>query len=113
MVNLLLLALKVCAVLEYKIAEALNKKDEQLYQIYEGNPKRGSKRPSTKRILKAFDGITIALILVNYQLQFAIMTNLEPVQTEILSLLDIDKGIYDTLADKIQMLFSNKIISEI
>jgi transposase len=38
LVNLLLLALKVCAVLEYRIAGALSKNDEQLEQIYEGNP---------------------------------------------------------------------------
>lgn len=112
LVNLLLLALKVCAVLEYKIAEALHKNDEQLAQIYEGNPKRSSKRPSAKRICKAFDGIAIALIFVNYKLQFAIMTNLEPVQTKILNLLNIEKEVYTTLAHKIQLFFSEKFSSE-
>jgi transposase len=112
LVNLLLLALKVCAVLEYKIAEALSKNDEPLYNTYEGNPKRGTKKPSTKRILNAFEGISIALVFGNYKLQFAIMTKLEPVQTKILKLLNIEKNIYDTLADKIQIFFNEKIISE-
>ena len=112
LVNLLLLALKVCAVLEYKMAKALSKNDEQLCQIYEGNPKRGSKRPSAKRICKAFDGVAIAIIFVNYKLQFAIMTNLEPVQTKILNLLNIEKEIYTALADKIQIFFSEKNMSE-
>jgi transposase len=112
LVNLLMLALKVCAVLEYKMAEALSKNDEQLYQIYEGNPKRGSKRPSSKRILKAFEGITMALIFIDYKLQLAIMTNLEPVQMNILQLLNIEKEIYTKLTDKIQIFFSQKIISE-
>lgn len=112
LVNLLMLALKVCAVLEYKIAEALSKNNEQLYQIYEGNPKRGSKRPSSKRIFKAFSGISIALIFVDYKLQFALMTNLEPVQTKILQLLNIENEIYTKLASKIQIFFSQKIISE-
>jgi transposase len=112
LVNLLLLALKVCAVLEYRIADALSKNDEQLDQIYEGNPTRGSKRPSSKRILKAFDGISIALIFVDYQLQFAIMTHLEPVQYRILKLLNIENEIYTKLAEKLQIFFSEKIISE-
>jgi transposase len=112
LVNILMLALKVCALLEYKIAEALSKNNEELYQTYEGNPKRGTKRPSTRRILKAFEGITIALIFVNYELQFAIMSHLEPVQYKILSLLNIEKGIYTELANKMQIFFSEKIISE-
>ena len=112
LVNLLLLALKVCAVLEYRIAEALCKNDEQLHHIYEGNPKRGTKRPSAKRICKAFHGISIALIFANYKLQLAIMTDFEPVQLKILKLLDMDKAIYTKLVDKCQIFFSEKIISE-
>jgi transposase len=112
LVNILLLALKVCAVLEYKMAEALRENDEELHQIYEGNPKRGSKRPSTKRICKPFDGISIALLFVNYTLQFAIMTDLEPVQIKILKLLNIEKDIYTALADKFQIFFSQNSISE-
>lgn len=80
LVNLLFLALKACAVLEYKMAEALSINDEQLCNIYEGNPTRGSKRPSAKRILKAFDGVSIALVFVDYKIQIAIMTNLEQVK---------------------------------
>ena len=112
LVNILMLALKVCALLEYKMAEALSKNNEELYQTYEGNPKRGTKRPSTRRILKAFGGIDIALIFVNYKLQFAIMSHLEPIQYKILALLNIEKDIYTNLADKIQIFFSEKIISE-
>jgi transposase len=112
LVNLLLLALKVCAILEYKSAEALHKKDEQLCQIYEGNPKRGSKKPSAKRICKAFDGISIALVFVNYKLQHALMTDLEPVQTKILNILNIHSDVYTKLVDKIQIFFLEKIISE-
>jgi transposase len=112
LVNILMLALKVCALLEYKIAEALSKNNEELYQTYEGNPKRGTKRPSTRRIIKAFDGITMALIFVNYELQFAIMSHLEPIQYKILTLLNIEKGIYTELANKMQIFFLEKIISE-
>lgn len=112
LVNLLLLALKVCAVLEYKIAQALNKKDEELDRVYPGNPKRGTKTPSANRIFNAFSGIAIALVFNNYKLEYAMMTKLEPVQNKILKLLDMDTGIYNQLVEKIQIFFLEKIISE-
>ena len=112
LVNLLLLALKVCSVLEYKIAKALKDNNEELQQIYEGNPTRGSKRPSAKRIFLAFQGVSIALIFTNHQLKFALMTSLEPVQIKILTLLNISPNIYTNLCDNIQIFFSENIITE-
>jgi transposase len=112
LVNLLLLALKICAVIEYKIADALHKSKTELASVYEGNPKRSTPRPSIKRICKAFKGVSLALIFHNNQLQYAIMTNLQPVQTEILQLLDIQQEVYTELARNIQMFFSQKFISE-
>ena len=96
----------------YKIAEVLHKNGEELDQVYEGNPKRSTNRPSAKRIFNAFNGIAIALIFGNYKLEYAIMTKLEPVQIKILKLLGIDLEVYTHLADKIQIFFSEKIISE-
>ena len=90
----------------------MRENDEQLSNIYEGNPKRASKRPSSKRILKAFDGITIAFVFVDYKIQIAIMTNLEQQQLKILQLLNIEKEIYTNLAHKCQMFFLQKNISE-
>ena len=112
LVNLLLLALKVCAVLEYKMAQALHKNDDELDRVYGGNPKRSTKTPSANRIFNAFSGIAIALVFNNYKLEYAIMTKLEPVQNKILKLLDMDSGIYNQLAEKMQIFFSEKIISE-
>ena len=112
LVNILLLALKVCAVMEYKIADALHKNKAELDSVYEGNPKRSTPRPSAKRICKAFDGISIALIFLNYNLQYAIMTNLEPTQSKILQLLGIEKEVYTKIAHKIQIFFSQNVISE-
>jgi transposase len=112
LVNLLMLALKVCAVLEYTMAQALSKNEEELYQTYEGNPKRGTQKPSTKRMLNVFKGITIAVIFLNHNFQFAIMSQLQPVQLRILELLGMDKEVYTDLTDKIQISFLEKIISE-
>ena len=112
LVNLLLLALKLCAVLEYKIAQKLQENQELLYNVYEGNPKRGTNRPSSKRILNAFKGVSLSLIFVDYKLQLAIMSDLEPVQRKILELLNLDLDIYTKLEENIQIFFSQNFFSE-
>ena len=112
LVNILLMALKVCSMMEYQVAKALKEQNEELKEVYEGNPKRGTTRPSTARMLKAFEGISISLIFVNKQLQFALMTNLEAVQLKILELLNIKPEIYADLSANIEMFFSEKQVTE-
>ncbi|MFK7983059.1 MAG: hypothetical protein AB8G86_23970, partial [Saprospiraceae bacterium] len=112
LVNVLLLALKICAMVEYKIARALKDRKEQLKDVYEGNPKRGTTRPSAKRIFNAFEGISISLIFTEKKFEFALMTKLEPVQLRILDLLGINPEIYTELTAKIQMYFSSFQITE-
>lgn len=112
LVNVLLLALKICAMMEYKIARALKDRNEQLRDVYEGNPKRGTTRPSAKRVFNAFDGISISLVFIGKKLEFALMTKLEPVQRRILELLGISPDIYTDLTAKIQMYFSSLQVTE-
>lgn len=112
LVNILLLALKVCSVIEYKVAKALKDKGEELKNVYEGNPKRGTSRPSATRIFNAFKFISISLIYSQKKLDFAVMTKLEPVQKKILELLGLDHQIYTDLPRKIQMFLSEKKMTE-
>lgn len=112
LVNILLLALKICSMLEYKVAEQLQDRKEILYNVYEGNPNRGTDHPSAKRILKAFEGISLSVILNKDQFQFALMTPLKPVQQKILSLLDLNNTIYNDLIAKVELFFSDSIIIE-
>lgn len=113
LVNILLLALKVCSVIEYKIAKQLQDNKEELKNIYEGNPKRGTNRPSAKRVFNAFNGVSISLVFRDNRLQLALMTRLEPVQLKILELLGIPIEVYTQLTDKIQMFFTPNNFSEI
>jgi len=108
LVNILLLALKICSMLEYKIAKSLQDEKELLYNVYEGNPKRGTDRPSAKRILTAFEGISISVIFDKGNFQMALMTKLKPVQVKILELLGLDQQIYTGLAAKTKLFFSSK-----
>ncbi len=112
LVNVLLLALKVCSILEYKAAKSLQDQEELLFNVYEGNPNRGTDRPSAKRLLKAFDGVAISLIFENNNFQFALMTKLKPVQKKVLEILDLKEDIYTGLIEKIELWFSNKKVIE-
>lgn len=112
LVNLLMLALKVCCLTEYKVAKALKEQNDELADIYEGNPKRTSKKPSAKRLFKAFDGISIGLIFENKQLNHALVTKLEPVQKKIIRLLGLDENLYEHLRANIQIFFTNSNYTE-
>lgn len=112
LVNLLMLALKACCLMEYKVASALKEQKEALGDIYEGNPKRTSNKPTAKRMLRAFNGISIALIFENKQIKFVLLTKLEPVQKKIIRLLDFQEDLYENLRAKIQMFFSNSHFTE-
>jgi transposase len=112
LVNLLTLALKACCLIEYKVAKALNEQNDELADIYEGNPKRTSKKPTAKRLFKAFDGISIGLVFENKQINLALLTKLGPVQRKILRLLDFDENLYEHLRAKIQIFFADSISIE-
>ena len=113
LVSLLLLALKVCSVIEYKVAKNLQENKEKLTNVFEGNPRRGTDRPSSTRIFNAFEGISVSLIFKEKKLQMALMTKLEPVQLKIMKLLGLEPKIYEDLSSKIQMFFSESNLSEI
>ena len=85
---------------------------ELLKNVYEGNPNRETARPSAKRILKAFEGITISVVFENNKLKLTLMTTLKPVQKKILKLLGLDESIYNDLASKMKLFFSKQIIIE-
>ncbi len=112
LVNVLMLALKACCLAEYKVSKALQEEGEALGDIYEGNPKRRTQRPSAKRLFKAFDGVSVALVFTDKVLDFALMTKLEPVQKKILHLLNLEEALYNDLKRKMQMFFSNSVLTE-
>ncbi len=112
LVNILLLALKICSMLEYKAAKSLQDQKELLYNVYEGNPNRGTNRPSAKRLLTAFQGVSISVIFQKGYFQLALMTKLKPVQKKILQLLDLDIELYTGLTPKTKLFFSQTKVIE-
>jgi len=114
LINLLMICLKVCAVLEYKVAKQLHKNKEELTNVYEGNPKRGTATPTAKRILGSFKGISLVVnnSTPNISPPQIMITDLKEVQSKIIVLLGFQKDIYAGLIDKMQLFFLNKKISE-
>jgi transposase len=57
--NLLSLAVRMLALIEFVVHRNLNQHIEKLTGLIENNPKKGIDNPTTERILKAFDEITL------------------------------------------------------
>lgn len=62
LVRLLSLGLRVLTLLEHVVREALQTAAESLQGPSPGNPKRETVRPTTEKVLRAFDGITLTVV---------------------------------------------------
>lgn len=114
LINLLMICLKVCCVIEFKVAKQLNEQEEELAGIYEGNPKRSTAKPTAKRLLRQFRGISLVIIALTQGTKPQILlTDLTKVQLKIIQLLGFEPTIYTGLTEKLNLLFFNPEISEI
>ena len=77
---------------------ALEQSGESLLGLHPENPKKASKRPTTERLLKAFDNITLTLMVIRGE-QYRAVTPLNPLHKKILQLLGLDRKIYEGLAE--------------
>jgi len=95
LINVLLLALRVISLIEYKVADNLEKKGEVLAGLYAGNPKHTTTNPSAVLILRVFLGIYCIATpnSVESKMKYEI-TDLLPLQKKLLSLLDIPETEY-------------------
>ena len=107
LVNICILGLKICSAIEYKAAKTLKDSGKKLAGLYDGNPRRKTRKPSAKRLLNAFKFIGIGLFFTNKELQNVGVSKLDHTQIQILKILDIDVNIYTTLEEKIQIFFSD------
>lgn len=113
LINLLMICLKVCCVLEFKVAKQLNLQNEELAAIYEGNPKRSTPRPTAKRLFRQFQDISLVIISLQAEVTQVFLTDLSEVQLKILQLSGFKSSIYSGLTEKLKLLFLQNNISEI
>jgi transposase len=102
LIRLLAIGLRVLTLLEFVVRRRLAHDGESLVGLYAGNPKRATNHPTTERLLEAFRGITLSIIVEPHQ-QRRHLTALSPLQQRILALLDFTPTIYTKLcADSFQ-----------
>lgn len=93
LIRLLFLILKTSTLIEFKVREKLKATQQQLKELYPGNPNRATDRPTTKLLLKAFEYITLVIMPLEDKMIIK-MTPLKLIQLKILELLEIPPEIY-------------------
>jgi transposase len=94
--HLLTIGARVLALGDYLAQQALAKENAVLTGVYAGNSKRGTARPTTERMLKAFEGINLLIIPSAAQASYY-LTRLSSAQERILALLGLSRSLYTAL----------------
>ena len=96
LVRLLTLAARLLAVAEYRVRCQLAATGEELRGLYPGQPQRATPRPTTERLLQAFQQLTLTVITGAGPL-LRHLPPLTPLQARILVLLDLSPRLYTDL----------------
>ncbi len=106
LINLLILVLKVIAAIEFKVAKELEQRGEELGEIYAGNPKITTARPTISKMMNAFKSFAIVFWAQNDSAPQILIPELKPVQRKIIDLLDLDLELFQKLKPKKAIQFS-------
>jgi transposase len=87
LIRLLSVALRVLTRLECSVRQRLAAARTTLAGLYAGNPKRATARPTTERLLKGFEGLTLTIIREGRRRR-SHLTPLSRVQCRMLTLLN-------------------------
>ncbi len=93
LVLLLSVALRLLSVLEWTVREKLQQNKKTLTGLYPGQPGRQAKRPSAELLLKAFAGISMAIVQAGSQ-ETAHLTPLTALQKQLLVLWQLPRNLY-------------------
>ena len=96
LIHLLTIAARVLALGDYLAKRALSEEKRELTGIYSGNAKRGTARPTTERMIQAFENINLLIFPVQPQ-PLCYLTELSAVQERILTLLGLPHSLYTDL----------------
>ena len=102
MTNLLTLAVRFLTLIEYVVRRNLKQNQETLAGLIDNNPKKGIDNPTTERLLKMFDNITLSIVQMPGQ-TVRHLPALSAVQIRILELLGLSVDVYTRLANNYVM----------
>lgn len=97
MVHLLNLAIRLLTLIEFVVRRGLQRATTTLVGLHQENPKKAAATPTTERLLKVFDNITLT-VLHFPQHVVRHVTPLTSLQVDILTLLGLSPEIYRSLA---------------
>lgn len=98
LVHLLSLAVRLLSLIEFVVRRRLQQTGESLKGLYPGNPTRATTKPTTEKLLKAFDNLTLTLIQARGE-WYGDVTLLNPLQSKILTFLGLSPEIYSGLVE--------------
>jgi transposase len=98
LINLLSIAVRMLTLIEFVVRRQLKDNHEQLTGLIENNPKKGIDNPTTERLLKTFDKVTLTIVHLPDQV-IRHVTPLTALQTRILELLGLSPVVYTKLAE--------------
>jgi len=98
LVRLLSIALRVLTLLEFVVRRHLAELGASLAGLYAGNPKRATTKPTTERLLEAFQGIFLTILVEPYQTRRH-LTALSALQQRVLALLEFSPTLYSHLCE--------------
>jgi len=96
--NLLSLAVRFLTLIEFVVRRKLKQNQEKLTGLIENNPKKGIDNPTTERLLKVFDDMTLTIVHLSDQ-TIRHITPLTTLQARILELLGLSATVYTRLAE--------------
>jgi len=101
LIHLLSIAIRLLTLIEFVVRRALKREQHpegtRLVGLHAENPKKGTDKPTTERLLKAFSGINLTIIQFPDRVVHHV-TPLSPLQERILTLLGLSPDIYRALA---------------
>ena len=96
LIRLLSVGLRVLTLVEFVVRRRLAAQRTALAEVYAGNPRRTTARPTTERLLECFEGLTLTIIREGRHRRYH-LTPLSRVQRRILTLLNFPVDIYTRL----------------
>lgn len=96
LIRLLSIALRVLTLLEFVTRRQLAAEGAKLAGLYAGNPRRETDRPTTERLLEAFQDITLTIIKGPQQIHRHVSA-LSPLQLRLLEILGFSSALYTKL----------------
>ena len=96
LIRLWSIGLRVLTLLACVVRRRLAEEGTVLAGLYAGNPKRATARPTTERLLKSFEGLTLTILRGGRRRRYH-LTPLSRVQRRMLALLNFPVDLYTRL----------------